>query len=247
MSSLFARVFKQAKITFDIKNADMFKTNFNNLKQLVDQLTFSDVNLNPESVTRKSFQHIDAAPCKYIGIYEDELFTMSVFVLNENFKMPLHDHPAMFGILRVLAGKIQVQSYTRANSVDEVANESLPPNQKRTSQVYTKAEPVKYLDVSMNDCALLTPNERNFHEIMAVNGPAAFFDILSPPYNTNIQPDNVRRSCSFYKKILLSSTTDASSPANTGGQNYILERIPTPHYYYCDTEEYEKPEFMKIE
>lgn len=80
--------------------------------------------------------------------------------------------------------------------------------------------------------ACLTPNDYNFHEIQAVEGNAAFFDILSPPYDEEI------RKCSFYRRVL----------SNVGGVDKLfLERIPAPYSYYCDNLPFELPERDKME
>lgn len=80
--------------------------------------------------------------------------------------------------------------------------------------------------------ACLTPNDNNFHEIQAVEGNAAFFDVLSPPYDEEI------RKCSFYRRVL----------SNVGGVDKLfLERIPAPYSYYCDNLPFELPERDKIE
>ena len=36
-------------------------------------------------------------------------------------------------------------------------------------------------------CCILSPDKANIHKIESVGGPAAFLDILAPPYN--IEPD----------------------------------------------------------
>ena len=57
---------------------------------------------------------------------------------------------------------------------------------------------------------ILYPNKDNFHEIKLIGeGPAAFLDILSPPYNIETEegggtleiPDDERRDCGFYKVV----------------------------------------------
>lgn len=103
MSVLFARVVKQALITFERDNYAAFMANFNTLKQLVDQLTSNDLNIQPELLASSSFQHSARAPVKYIEIFEHKSFTMSVFIVSNKYTMPMHDHPG-HGLLRVISG-----------------------------------------------------------------------------------------------------------------------------------------------
>lgn len=52
------------------------------------------------------------APVTYIEVYEDQNVSIGVFVLRDGAKIPLHDHPYMYGVLKVIYGKVKVQSYT---------------------------------------------------------------------------------------------------------------------------------------
>lgn len=83
--------------------------------------------------------------------------------------------------------------------------------------------------------ACLTPKDNNFHEIQAVEGNAAFFDVLSPPYDEEFGGN---RRCSFYRRVL----------SNVGGvEKLFLEKIPAPYSYYCDNEPFELPESVERE
>jgi cysteamine dioxygenase len=216
MSSLFYRVFRQAKQTFDARNHENFSHSFNQLKQLVNQVTITDLNINPMLASHSAFEIEDKAPCTFVNIYDSDEFTMTVFILKENYTMPLHDHPEMYGLLRVISGNIRINSYTRSPTEIDVS---------------VKAEPVKNLSIE-TEAATLTPTKNNYHEITAVGGPAAFFDILSPPYDFD-HPIFGKRKCSFYQKTYASK-----------GDNLILEKIPSPESYYCDTATYYAPDFL---
>ncbi|XP_055607900.1 2-aminoethanethiol dioxygenase [Uranotaenia lowii] len=234
MTTLFARVFRQAKLTFEQANTERFITNLQNLRALVEQLTLADLNLDAGVVSRETFQQTTKAPCTFVDIFENAYFTMSVFILKENYTMPLHDHPRMHGLLRVVSGTIKIQSYSEIDRREEIRDG------EELRHVLVNVEQEKMLCADNKDgCAMLTPSERNFHEITAVGGPAAFFDILSPPYNADM-PENGKRSCSFYRKLLL----PGDGISNDGRKRMVLEKVPTPDHYYCDTEKYVRPEFM---
>lgn len=237
MTSLFARVFRQAAVTFEQKNAERLLTNLQSLRALMEQLTLADLNLDPAVVTPETFEPATKAPCTFIDIYDSDAFTMSVFVLRENYTMPLHDHPRMNGLLKVVAGSVRIQSFSE---IDRREEQDADGTERR--HVLVNVEQEKTLDAGQGPegcCGMLTPTERNFHEITAIGGPAAFFDILSPPYNADI-PVYGKRACSFYRKLLLPG--DAASA--DGRRRMVLEKIPTPNHYYCDTEHYEVPDFM---
>lgn len=190
MSALFARVVKQALITFERENYATFKTNFQTLKQLVDQLTIKDLAISSELLNGASFQTpTSQAPVKYIGIFEHKTFTMSVFIMQSKYTMPMHDHPG-HGLLRILSGTARIQSYTVDKPIDNV-----PPRIMAAIE-----EPTMELS-EISECSVLTPTKCNLHEITAISRvPAAFFDILSPPYESNISMLGPKK-CLFYRKL----------------------------------------------
>lgn len=248
MSSLFARVVKQAFITFDQGNVAKFKTNFGALKLLVDQLTPKDLNIDPDLMNSNTFNsRPDKAPVTYMEIFQHDNFTMSVFIVANKYTMPLHDHPG-FGLLRVLSGTARIQSYTLLKSGG--AEHPSPPDQPKILTVIE--EPIR--DVTLkSECAILTPTKCNIHEITAIkHEPAAFFDILSPPYESEISIYGPKK-CSFYKRIYASGDVDMpSSSCDTDGDeadiarpNVHLQFINSPSHYYCDTARYFPPDFLR--
>lgn len=250
MSALFARIARQAFVTFDQSNVSKFGANFSQLKSLVDQLTPSDLNLDPELMqTRYFYNRPNKAPVTYLNIFEHETFTMSVFIMANHYTMPMHDHPG-FGILKVLSGTASIQSYSLVNATDT-------KNLTRSHALHVIKEPIRNVSAK-NESSVLTPTKGNIHEITAVGPePAAFFDILSPPYNST----PLSKECSFFKNITLEdSSADGltSSPMNCDRNgsttesstesipipNARLQACSTPLHYYCDTVEYYPPEFL---
>lgn len=143
---------------------------------------------------------------------------MSVFIINEGYTMPLHDHPGMLGLLKVISGKLKIQSYTRISPSD-------------SNDLLVIPDEPKILD-SQSASSYLDEQQSNFHEITALDEPAAFFDVLSPPYSDMDNNDPDARHCHFYRKLKINDTT------------LKLERINCPSHYYCDSETFEKPAFM---
>lgn len=253
MSVLFARVVKQALVTFERENNAAFKANFNQLKQLVDQLTSSDLNIPSELFgLNNTSPNGGRAPVKYIEIFEHKTFTMSVFIVSNKYTMPLHDHPG-HGLLRVISGTARIQSYTLEH-----------PLQNMPHIVSVMEEtPMEFSQKS--GCSILTPTVRNIHEITATgNSSAAFFDILSPPYESDVSLYGPKK-CSFYRKIPFkpdashqttttnTTTTPSNSTDNTttdqeasskSKQIAYLQQIRVPNHYYCDNIYYNPPEFL---
>lgn len=238
MSSLLNRIFQQAVLTFNTANRVDLQTNLGLLKSLVDRIKFSDLNLDPRIITKSFFSQPDKAPCTYVGIYEDASFSMSVFIMAENYTMPMHDHPNMNGILKCISGKLQIQSYSMDESKEAPLDVlerlyALNPLERPPAKKYVNClrEPVVEVDEDSPAC-VLHPDQRNIHQITAVGGPVAFFDILSPPYDTFIEDrPYLKRKCTFFKVAQDQTKTETD-------EQIILEKIAQPLSYYCDNIEY---------
>lgn len=233
---MISRICQQARITFDVANLKDLARNLHVLKSLVDSLRYCDLRLNPELISKKYFNQTDKAPCTFVSLYEDERVTMSVFIMAENYTMPLHDHPQMHGVLKCIAGSLSIQSFS-INEMDSSPVDVLErlyaidperPGTKKHVQCRREAP----LEVNEESPAvILTPDQRNFHEITALGGPVAFFDVLSPPYDTPIEDrPYLRRKCTFFK---VQEAVD-SPEENT----VLLEKTPQPLSYFCDSVEY---------
>lgn len=82
--------------------------------------------------------------------------------------------------------------------------------------------------------------------------PAAFFDILAPPYHTDadfVHDEEEVRECHFFCEIGLMSKPGSSNNnihseqqaenhKSQHGQCVWLRRIKSPEDYFCDTEAY---------
>ncbi|KAH8398386.1 hypothetical protein KR215_009916 [Drosophila sulfurigaster] len=220
MTSHFMSVLRQAFKTFDRANLANFNANLQHLKQLTDQLTYRDLHIREELFRDDADVDIGCqqprAPCTYMHIFEDERFSMSLFIVRGNNSIPLHDHPMMYGLLRCLWGKVHIQSYSQKLQPDEPVGYDINP----TLVKVMPEEPSMVTPETTS--AVLTPRKRNYHQITeAGNGIAAFFDILSPPYDANMPLYGPRR-CRFYR------------PKCDDDGQVQLQCIPSPTSYYCD-------------
>lgn len=129
----------------------------------------------------------------------------------------------MKGILKVISGQLKIQSFTRLPEAGD--------------SILVKQDDPKILD-HRSPSSVLDERAGNYHEITAIGGVAAFFDVLSPPYSEANDLSHDSRHCSFYRKILV----------DNGDRKVMrLENIECPRHYYCDTLHFEKPDYMKQE
>ncbi|XP_074519312.1 2-aminoethanethiol dioxygenase-like [Halichoeres trimaculatus] len=247
---LIQRVAQQAHLTFkDFKRETNGDNNLDpdshsELVSLVTAIRAADLKIQP----RKPKASPGAAgpqnpPVTYMHICETEVLSMGVFLLKAGASIPLHDHPGMNGMLKVLYGKVSVRCFDRLEdhlsvSLPEFDPPLTPPE---TASVWRSVlRSVAEFSDSSGPC-LLTPLRENLHQIHAVDGPAAFLDILAPPYN----PED-GRDCHYYRVL---------HPVGEGGgrqrekgeekeeereESWLLE-VPQPDDFWCGGEAYLGP------
>lgn len=196
------------------------------------------------------------APVTYIEIFENSDVTIGIFVLKSGARLPLHDHRLMYGVLKVIHGTVHVLSYTPVSTLFHKSGDAEGPDfseeiERKFADDLGLVDPCEielssntlYRQVSLfaikepeclvcekDEACILYPRQGNIHEIRSVSGPAAFVDILAPPYETDI-PGVGPRPCRYFKDVSL----DAESRIKK------LLRIPSPSDYWSDSAPYEGP------
>lgn len=129
----------------------------------------------------------------YMHLFSDPSFSMGVFLLPTGAKIPLHDHPDMTVLSKLLFGTLHVTSYDAGELIEGVDSatgrrlgKTREPRRMRCSQPseHTVAAPAPTLR--------LDPVRGNVHEFVALSD-VAIFDVLMPPYS-----DRSGRSCHYY-------------------------------------------------
>jgi hypothetical protein len=105
----------------------------------------------------------------------DPAFHASVFGLMAGETIPLHDHPELDVITKVLRGRIRVRTYEWVDAANSVARE--------------RGEVVIGED---DDALVLRRSPGTLHTVTALE-PTAFLDLFAPYY------DDVARPCNYYK------------------------------------------------
>lgn len=269
MASLIQKIARQARTTFKAlppADAGSFQANLAKLSKLLEKIQAEDLNLGPRRNGGPPPPQLGAhqgPPVTYMHICETDSFSMGVFLLQSGSCIPLHDHPGMHGLLKVLYGQVAIKCFDKEEveeeeeeEVDENENEEAaagsgadvqgvqfnPPllqcqraalrrSLRRSSDVLSEA----------SDPCLLTPVQGNMHQIEARDGPAAFLDILAPPYD----PDE-GRDCHYFKMLQVSGNAGDDSPESPQQQQqpsqpiWLLE-VPQPADFWCGGEPYPGP------
>jgi len=170
-----------------------------------------------------------------VPIAETQHFQMCVFALRSNrCRIPLHNHPGMYGLIKVIFGSVSVTNYT-ALPID--GQYVLPTEVSKRVEVWQRdfLVPTIYngcttVDSRSRDVCVLTPTQRNYHEVVAVDGPAAILDILGPPYKEK------DRECQYFKVV--STVFDRRLQRDI---TWLLELREAPDDYRCDSLQYNGP------
>lgn len=252
MASLIQRIARQACLTFRGGStgsegpAPGFPENLNQLKSLLTQVRAEDLNIAPrKALPQPQPLPRNLPPVTYMHIYETEGFSLGVFLLKSGTCIPLHDHPGMHGMLKVLYGTVRISCMDKLDTgagprrpppdqqfeppLQPVEREAVRPGVLRSRAEYTEAS---------GPC-VLTPHRDNLHQIDAVDGPAAFLDILAPPYD----PED-GRDCHYYRVVEPIRPKEASGSACDFPREVWLLETPQADDFWCEGEPYPGPKVL---
>lgn len=137
----------------------------------------------------------------YIHIYEDPTVSIGIFCLPKGAQLPLHNHPGMTVLSRVLYGKMRVRSYDW-----EASDQDHPelPFSSAGASAWARQVLNQVAEPHHQPAALFPASGGNIHEFTAVEGSqCAVLDVLAPPYDIA-----GGRDCTYYREARL----DAKQP-----------------------------------
>lgn len=128
--------------------------------------------------------HDDISPprdaIRYLQVADHEEYSIGVFIFPPLARMPLHDHPGMCVLSRLLYGDVQRTQLDFAPPSRWSFRRRLVAHRHEPDHLYAPA------------CVELFPVKGNLHEFVAGPNGAAMLDVLIPPYDDE-------RDCTFYK------------------------------------------------
>ncbi|CAJ1930741.1 unnamed protein product [Cylindrotheca closterium] len=154
---------------------------------------------------------VNTSSCvRYVHISEiPDQYSIGIFVFAPYGRIPLHDHPDMCVLSRVLYGDLERRSLDLARLDEDVMDHSKSGRRNWMSNFFgrennttqqalpkgTKRAFKNHVDhLKAPQVTALFPYEGNLHEFVAGPNGAAVLDVLLPPY------DNTQnRDCTFYE------------------------------------------------
>ena len=152
------------------------------------------------------YVHISEVPDKY---------SVGIFIFPPHARIPLHDHPGMCVLSRVLYGDLErisldlMRDNNNTNSNNQQMDAATPSSSSSWFQCWSRTQLQQqqqlphgvrraYLNeqehLEAPDVAVLYPYEGNLHEFIAGPNGAAVLDVLLPPYDE----EDHKRECTFY-------------------------------------------------
>ena len=151
------------------------------VRSRMSDISLEDLGLN-ENIDR-----IDRPYCMTVA--SEPGFTLAVFMVPRGQSLPLHDHPGMLVLSKLVHGALDVTSYSRLPSnekVEEVARDGFVCHMVETDVRHETSCPPW----------MLTPTSRNLHTFTCpASQPhaAVILDVLLPPYRPGL------RDCTYYE------------------------------------------------
>eukprot|EP01134_Creolimax_fragrantissima_P003168 CFRG3168T1 len=161
------------------------------MRNIMKDITASGLNSRPMA---------NRPPVAYGSVVSHRNYTIGIFYLKKGEIIPLHDHPEMTVLSKVLYGRLRVRSMDWVQERNnELLLESKIRNRFNPRLRVAQAGSEFVIDGDTEEdpestVGVLRPLAGNIHELFALTD-TAFLDVLGPPYKEGL------RDCHYYKAL----------------------------------------------
>ena len=217
LNSLLKEKNDKNMMTFPKVSIDLIHT----LLKLLDQ-----VNLETLNISQPIHNHlypslpiyqgsVDNLPWKYgniayIDLYSEKDFTIAAFVLPPHTSIPLHDHPHMAVLSRVLYGSVHVETF------DYIRNHK---------EMKTIVECKRDETLEKDTTTYLLEDKENLHIFRAGENGTAILDIIVPQYN-----EEEGRICTYYDLKPIQDDKDLKTELSSSQAKEVLSEFKTESF-----------------
>lgn len=245
MPNTVMRLFRACKDVFSTSNPGIVPSqeDLDRIKSILDRMKLADLNLSPQMPYFKQASVPNGkSPITYLHVYECSKFSIGIFCLPPSSAIPLHNHPGMTVLSKILYGTMHIKSYDWVDVPDESSNVTADPNLThlvgQTPEVrLAKAKTDANFTSSCGASILYPTTGGNIHCFTAVTA-CVVLDVLGPPYS-----DSEGRHCTYYNVFPYENFSDeANESVVSDGEEYAwLEAKGKPEDFVVNGDLYTGP------
>lgn len=186
----------------------------NRLTSVLDGVTEVDVGLSPLMPNFRVNTGDRSPIITYIQIYMCDKFSICIFCLPTSAVIPLHNHPGMTVLSKLLFGTMHIKSY-------DWATDSFSEMEKFEGARLAKVKVDSEFTAPCSTKVLFPADGGNMHCFTALT-PCAVLDVLGPPYS-----DPEERHCTYFYDFPFSHFSGAGESVaeeEQGQYAWLIER-----------------------